>query len=165
MESRNGYLYVASNPALPGVFKIGATRAHPTERMEQLSATTSVPTPFVLAYYTRANDCFALETQIHEYLGKYRLSQSREFFTCTLSEIVAALDLYGDTYEMLPKTPFAELYASFSSRGRGDPYENVLDANEIAQCKVLLGQRDTITPSRWDKAAERAARPWVVSWE
>ena len=42
-----GYIYFASNPAMPGFLKIGRTDGAPTKRLGELRS-TGVPTPFVL---------------------------------------------------------------------------------------------------------------------
>ena len=43
-----GYLYILSNPSLGNIIKIGKTTRDPArDRISELSAATSIPTPFV----------------------------------------------------------------------------------------------------------------------
>ena len=44
-----GYVYVMSNEAMPGKYKIGCTSRHPDERANELN-TTGIPKPFVVEY-------------------------------------------------------------------------------------------------------------------
>ena len=49
---RVGYVYIMTNPAMPGLVKIGSTTLLPDERARQLSSSTGVPRPFqVVAFH------------------------------------------------------------------------------------------------------------------
>jgi hypothetical protein len=45
-KRRRGYIYVLSNPSMPGIVKVGRTFREPRARAAELSASTGVPTPF-----------------------------------------------------------------------------------------------------------------------
>lgn len=49
-KSNHGYVYILSNPSMPGLLKIGMTRFDPTRRVQELSSATGVPTQFQLIY-------------------------------------------------------------------------------------------------------------------
>jgi hypothetical protein len=69
------YLYIMSNPAMPGLVKIGRTRRDAEKRRLELSASTSAPESFkVEAVYRGAN----WEPLIRGYLDHYR-TLKREF--------------------------------------------------------------------------------------
>lgn len=83
-----GWVYVLSNPSMPGMFKIGLTRLHPNQRAGQLSRSSGSPTEFVVeAKFISANP-ERDEKIIHESLSRFRVSQSREFFSCSLDKIL-----------------------------------------------------------------------------
>ncbi len=152
---RLGFVYVLSNPFMPGVVKIGATRKHPLSRTKELSAATGVPGEFSLAYYQSFGDSFTAETLTHQRFAAYRVNESREFFSVHVDEVIEFLhglpnsaayreqalmeepDLVtGGEHQREAEppvpTPFAELFATFEDRGDG-----VLNEEEQAQCRAL----------------------------
>jgi hypothetical protein len=96
-----GFIYVAINPSMPGLVKIGKTSRDPTTRVAELSAHTGVATPFILVFHARFRSCSYVEREIHDKLqkGNYRLSDNREFFRIDVAEasrLVAEFErLYG----------------------------------------------------------------------
>lgn len=81
IRKAKGYVYIASNPSIPGLLKIGMTSKDPRERVKQLF-TTSVPTPFVLqrVYHVNNTNASGMEARIHRHLSRYRVNSRREFF-------------------------------------------------------------------------------------
>ena len=75
----SGYVYIISNPSMPGLVKIGKTTTTPSRRMDELNS-TGVPTPFDLEFSVEVADCHASERAAHSALNKYRVSAKREFF-------------------------------------------------------------------------------------
>ena len=85
MTNKDGYIYIISNPAMPGSFfstkrylKIGLT-IDIRSRLRSLF-NTSVPFPFVVEHLLYVPDRFAYELAIHEQLEKYRVPEDREYF-------------------------------------------------------------------------------------
>lgn len=61
-----GYVYVATNPAMPNMVKIGKTTRHDPESRISRLFTTSVPLPFELAYAAAiADDPAEVERVLH----------------------------------------------------------------------------------------------------
>lgn len=83
-----GWVYVLSNESMPGMYKIGLTRLHPQQRAGQLSKSSGSPTSFVVEAKFMSSDPERDEKIIHESLSRFRVSQSREFFSCTLERIL-----------------------------------------------------------------------------
>lgn len=77
-----GFLYVLTNPSMPGLVKVGKTVRDPRIRVKELSSPTGVPTPFELAYVEAFDDCHTAERRVHAALaaGGIRVSSKREFF-------------------------------------------------------------------------------------
>jgi hypothetical protein len=90
----NGYLYVLSNPAMPGLLKIGRTDRQPEVRARELR-TTGVPQPFVLEHFVQVEDAIKAEAHVHAHLQSKgaRMSPDREFFNAELSVAVEVLNL------------------------------------------------------------------------
>lgn len=154
---RLGFVYCLTNPYVPGLVKIGATRKHPLSRTKELSAATGVPGEFALAYFQSFGDSFTAEGLTHERFAAQRANDSREFFSVHVDEVIEFLHwlpssaayrekvmvgepdmVTGGTYRPPieeVKTPWAEMFASFDDRGDG-----VLNAEEQAQCRALEAQ-------------------------
>jgi hypothetical protein len=90
----SGFLYILSNPTMPGLVKVGKTTRDPSERVKELSAATGVPTPFLLVYYQPVEDCDYAEQWAHAELERrgYRPNSDREFFMAPVHEAVEILN-------------------------------------------------------------------------
>ncbi|MFZ5516646.1 MAG: GIY-YIG nuclease family protein [Candidatus Zhuqueibacterota bacterium] len=86
-----GYIYVLSNPSMPGLVKIGCTDRAPDERIAELSNSTGVPTPFNLEFAVFLRDHSEAEKEIHQTLVAHRVSGSREFFRVSVESAKEAL--------------------------------------------------------------------------
>ena len=80
-----GFIYVASNESMQGLLKIGRSKNHPDQRMQELAG-TGVPTPFHLAYLALVEDHETAELQLHQLFNESRVSQNREFFKLDVCE-------------------------------------------------------------------------------
>lgn len=92
-KSNHGYVYILSNPSMPGLLKIGMTRFDPTRRVQELSSATGVPTQFQLIYYREFHNCVAAELEIHSVLAAkgMRYNDQREFFSVDSVEAINTL--------------------------------------------------------------------------
>lgn len=79
----SGYVYVLSNPAMPGLRKIGRSIKGGHSRAKSMYQ-TGVPAPFVLEFEMLVNCAATIEALAHEQLSRYRVSKSREFFKVDL---------------------------------------------------------------------------------
>lgn len=88
--SDNGYVYVLMNPSMQNLVKIGKTVREPEERAKELSSTTGVPTPFVVAYSCYFQSCSDAEVFVHTYLESkdFRVSSNREFFEIPIKDAI-----------------------------------------------------------------------------
>ena len=100
-KSNHGYVYILSNPSMPGLLKIGMTRFDPTRRVQELSSATGVPTQFQLIYYREFHNCVAAELEIHSILAAkgMRYNDQREFFSVDSVEAINTLLLLDDEEE------------------------------------------------------------------
>ena len=87
-------VYVLTNPAMPGIVKIGMTRdADAGNRIAQLSNSTAVPLPFDCFYACNVPDALSVERALHYAFGIDRLNPSREFFRTEPGRVRAILEL------------------------------------------------------------------------
>lgn len=81
-----GYIYILSNPCMPGVVKIGRTERDPKERISELSSATGVPAPFVLEYSAFVLDLEMAEKELHLVFNDARVNDNREFFHLSVEQ-------------------------------------------------------------------------------
>lgn len=85
-----GYVYVLSNPAMPGLVKIGFTLSGGQHRKTQLR-TTGVPAIFELEFEIFVEDAQSLEAAVHKHLAHARYSKDREYFAVSVVEAVTEI--------------------------------------------------------------------------
>jgi hypothetical protein len=84
-------VYVLSNPAMPGLLKIGMTdKTNLSLRMKELY-TTGVPLPFDCVYACIVEDNAVVEKAMHTKFAKHRINPKREFFKVGARATVKAL--------------------------------------------------------------------------
>jgi hypothetical protein len=115
MATEYGFIYFLSNPCMPGIFKIGFTTNHPLARADQLSASTSCPTPFEMAAAFGTENPHETEQEIHRDLSDYRVNSSREFFRLTAAHALDICRQYGDPCDLF-YTTLLECFADDEER-------------------------------------------------
>lgn len=97
MATEYGFIYLLANECMPGIYKIGFTTNHPKTRLDQLSASTSCPTPFELVAAFGVADPREVEREIHDYLMAHRINMSREFFKLKADHALDICRQFGDS--------------------------------------------------------------------
>ena len=95
-NTTNGWIYCISNPAMPGLLKIGMTERTPDIRLSEANTSnTWIPMPFVLEMAKRVTNPEQKEKTLHKLLEQYteRVNPRREFFRVTLEEVKVFFDL------------------------------------------------------------------------
>lgn len=91
----NQIVYALTNPAIPGLVKIGkTTQADISLRMGQLYS-TGVPVPFECVYAVQVDNCTKVEAAFHIAFGPYRINPNREFFKIEPEQVISILKLLG----------------------------------------------------------------------
>ena len=80
-----GWLYILSNPVMPGLIKIGFTMSDPEIRAKDLRS-TGVPMHFDIVYWAMVDEPNFIEQALHQELSTHRLTPDREFFELSESE-------------------------------------------------------------------------------
>ena len=89
----NQIVDVLTNPAMPGLIKIGMTTQMEVEaRMKQLYS-TGVPVPYDCAFACQVKDASEVERALHYAFGKDRINPNREFFRIEADRVIAVLKL------------------------------------------------------------------------
>jgi len=93
-EVKHGIVYVLTNPAMPGLVKIGQTTNEITNRMNELN-TTGVPFPFDCLFACEVDDCKLVENSLHKAFYPYRVNPKREFFEIDPDQAIVILRLFA----------------------------------------------------------------------
>ncbi len=88
----NGIIYVLSNPAMPGIVKIGKTTRDVELRLNELYQ-TGTPLPFECVYAARVEDESKVERALHLAFDPQRVNPRREFFSIQPEQAVTILEL------------------------------------------------------------------------
>lgn len=92
-DNSSQIVYVLTNPAMPGLVKIGkTTQFEVEERMKQLYG-TGVPLPFDCAFACQVKDASEVEKALHFAFGSNRINPNREFFKIEAERVIAVLKL------------------------------------------------------------------------
>jgi hypothetical protein len=100
-------VYVLTNPAMPGMVKIGYTsQMDANSRIAQLY-TTGVPVPFTLEYACKVKNADEVEKALHLAFGPNRVNPKREFFRIDPEQAIAILKLLHteDTTQEITNQP------------------------------------------------------------
>lgn len=97
MKNKNiGIVYVLTNPAMPGLVKIGMTNKDNVKaRMKKLYG-SGVPDPFECNYACKVDskDCEKIEKALHKAFAPKRINSNREFFQIDPLQAIAILELF-----------------------------------------------------------------------
>lgn len=86
-------VYVLTNPAMPGLVKIGrTTKEDVNQRLGQLYS-VGVPFPFNLAFGCKVADSETVERALHRAFAPHRVNAKREFFQIDAEQAIAILKL------------------------------------------------------------------------
>lgn len=86
-------VYVLTNPAMPGLVKIGRTdQEDANSRISQLY-TTGVPVPFTIEFACKVPNSEDVERALHIAFAPNRINPKREFFRIEVTQAIAILKL------------------------------------------------------------------------
>ena len=127
-----GYVYVLTNPSMPGIVKIGQTKRTAEARAAELWQ-TGVPTPFIVHFSIKTPDCGRLESLCHEKLFDFRVENSREFFRVLPDFAKKAVSEMADEV-------FDEWRDEFKPEFALVPYEAMIDPADVYMIAEKLGE-------------------------
>lgn len=158
-ENPSQVVYVLTNPAMPGIVKIGkTTQLEVGDRMKQLYS-TGVPVPFDCAFACQVKDATEVEKALHTAFGMTRINPNREFFKLDPVNVIAVLKLLrvDDITQQFEQKLESDVPAEDKQSARafkrsmrpvmnfhelGIPNGSVLQHRDgIAQCEVIAEKR------------------------
>jgi hypothetical protein len=103
MENNHGIVYILTNPAIPGLIKIGFTTHEDVKvRMAQLYSNPGVPLPFECVYAAKVSSAMKVEKALHTAFGPDRINPRREFFEIEAAQAIAIIKLL-EVEDVTPK--------------------------------------------------------------
>lgn len=88
-----GFVYILSNSAMPGIYKIGITTRNDIQTRIRELFTTSIPVPFECVYACKVENYKKVESAIHFAFDPERVNPQREFFKTDPDRVIAILNL------------------------------------------------------------------------
>ena len=101
-DNMDGFIYIMSNPDMPGLVKVGMTKNDPTNRATELT-TTGVPQRFVVEYYAKVNNRYYAEKCAHSRLGNFH--HHKEFFKVDIGIAIYCLETISQPTEKIFSRP------------------------------------------------------------
>ena len=86
-------VYVLTNPAMPGLVKIGFTSQNDAKQRIDGLYTTGLPFPFKIEFVCKVPDAAEVENALHIAFGPHRVNPKREFFHIDPEQAIAILKL------------------------------------------------------------------------
>jgi len=103
-----GYVYVMSNPSMPGLLKIGYTERPVEERLQEANQpNTWIPTQFTLEMSKYVYEPQKKEMTLHHILDGDRVNPRREFFRVEMEKVKTLFELM-DAYDTPEPEPDAD---------------------------------------------------------
>ena len=144
-------VYVLTNPAMPGIVKIGMTdRANVQHRMGELYS-TGVPLPFdcVIAREIEGRKAGEIENALHAAFDPHRINRSREFFELepeqveVLLRVMPGKDVTPPATDQSPDVPADDVEASSAfkkkqSQTNEEEFLESLNANGVTVYERVL---------------------------
>jgi Fe2+ transport system protein B len=88
MEGKEGWVYVLTNEAMPGLVKVGQTYKTPEIRAQELSSETGVAAQYVVVYKAFVPNYEQVEKIVHDKLKSAGKHYNKEFFKCEPFEAI-----------------------------------------------------------------------------
>lgn len=117
-QKAKGVVYLLTNPAMPGLVKIGKTTSAAKVRMDNLYS-TGVPVPFTCVIAVEVKDFNAVENALHIAFGPNRVNPRREFFKIDEIQARTVLEQIG-TKDVTPRVEADNQKIDDDSRRAGE---------------------------------------------
>ena len=163
-----GWVYCLSNPAMPGLVKIGYTNRSTSIRAEELSfgskdgSATGVPLPFEIVkdWQVPGDKSVEIEQQIHRILQEFRVPargrwRAKEFFYLEPHQAIAAIEraLKELDWWAVSQAEIARIDEELAARESRRKAE-VARQNVLAETEAKLKQEIAEEQSRWTQDAK-----------
>jgi hypothetical protein len=91
-SKKGSFIYVLVSSEKPNLIKIGITNRDPETRAKELTNSTGVAMPFIVAYQAPTDNPEKVEKAVHDRLSEKRVNSNREFFRVKLRRAIAIIE-------------------------------------------------------------------------
>lgn len=91
-SKKGSFIYVLVSSEKPNLIKIGITDRDPETRAKELTNSTGVAMPFIVAYQAPTDNPEKVEKAVHDRLSEKRVNPNREFFRVKLRRAIAIIE-------------------------------------------------------------------------
>lgn len=133
-------VYVLTNPAMPGLVKIGMSGGTETDgRLAQLY-TTGVPFPFKLEFACRVANPDEVERALHRAFAPQRVNPKREFFKIEADQAIAILKLLDAATDVTAAVKAETERDAATDVAAGEAYERARRPNlNFTEMQIPIG--------------------------
>lgn len=129
-----GWVYIISNPAMPGLIKIGYSLKDPVLRAEELN-NTGAPLPYKVEYELLVFDPRDVEQRVHNRISG--LCEGKEWFRCSVHYAVSVIrDCGGSSILYEPKAIHSILQSNKTSVYKQEPYKTGTQNTSICRTEI-----------------------------
>ena len=139
-----GIVYVLTNPAMPGIVKIGKTCRELDNRLSELYS-TGVPLPFECAYAARVEDESQVERAFHLAFAPNRVNNRREFFSIEPEQAIGLLGLLA-VEDVTPEVQALADSVDPESKASSDKFKRRKPSMRFSDIGISLGTVLTFIP-------------------
>jgi len=95
------YVYILTNPSIPGIVKIGFTERTVLDRLKEINSAPGVVIPWNVAWSYKCPNGRSLESEIHSYLEHKGLHPNvkREGFSISVTDAIKIIEELGQKYQ------------------------------------------------------------------
>ena len=131
-----GFIYILSNPSMPGVFKVGLTTNSVRQRIKDLN-TTGIPKSFQAEkiFHIRETHLKAVEQLAHKKLKNKDLHHGKEFFEGSLIDCVQAVE---DAIYEITNEHQVDLIGQAKERAESERRRRELNKRILEEKKIRL---------------------------
>ncbi|MBW6521586.1 MAG: GIY-YIG nuclease family protein [Desulfoarculaceae bacterium] len=152
-QSNPGYVYILSNPDLPGLLKVGMTYKRPELRAKELSSTTGVSSKYVIEYYGKVADRFVAEKAAHNRLKNFH--HKKEFFKVDIEVAIYCVETISSPIERAYITSGNEQNVLNYARKRDNaPYKQIAREWEARERELKRSNAELTKIKNWEEKVE-----------
>jgi hypothetical protein len=143
-EAKYGIVYILTNPAMPGLVKIGQTTNDITNRLNERN-TTGVPFPFDCLFACETDDCKLVENSLHKAFHPYRVNPKREFFRISPDQAIVILRLLSKKDVTPAVSAEIDKAVSADEKEASEQYKKRRPPLNFVQMGIPIGARLVLT--------------------